>query len=148
MRTKPIDGAGIVKVDNYKGFPNTFIMRSTSAAMAGLQRAGRDWSRWKVAVLTNDFRGMFSRWRKGEMVYAIRHGRNKYLIDRLKWRKPWVTLANVCFGMIPLEIIGSCSASAGTSGKCLCAPAKPAGKATSPHPKAIARKSARPPRSR
>lgn len=51
------------------------------------------------AELVVPIKGKFTRWRRGQVVLAQRIGRNSYSIERLRWRKPLVPLANALAGV-------------------------------------------------
>lgn len=53
----------------------------------------------RLAVLNEPVAGKFSRWRRGEYVYATHGHRGRYLIERVKWKIPALPLLNQCTGV-------------------------------------------------
>lgn len=55
----------------------------------------------RLATLTQTVRGKFTVWKKGQVVKAHYTGIKgaRYAIERVKWRKPLVELANSCINV-------------------------------------------------
>lgn len=59
--------------------------------------------RAKKAIILEACGGKFARFRKGEVVFAMRRGRGSrnYIIERDRWRGAMMPLSHQCYGINP-----------------------------------------------